>query len=584
MSDSEILDCVEENSDCEIQEEVSEPEDHESNRDELDFDPDEYESDTSENEYQPKVNNLLVARSGREYTLEVPPPQRRTRQNIIRGLPGLRNPAKNVSSIYDSFCLFMNNDIISLIELHTNEEAARCNIQPISRTELLAFMGDLILMGANNDVSLDIKELWSKTLGRPAYIASMSRSRFYDLLKIIRFDDKNTRIARRETDKFAPLREVFEKINATFPNYITPSKDTVIDEMLSLFRGRCSFKVFMKEKPGKYGILIRILADSKFRYVYKMEVYAGKSKKLINENGPNQIVKRLVEPIKNSGRNVTTDRYYTSVELAEDLYKNYGLTMVGTLRSNRRHIPEELKTTKNREKYSSIFAFTKPNSNLPPVTLVSYITRDKPKKFALILLSTQHNDNNTSDGEKQKSDINLYYNATKGGVDTIDQMARQYTTKRSSQRWPLSVFYSLLDIICINAFSVFTLNHPEWNKTRRNRRRLFLRNLGKELINQNVEERAKHITGLQKHVVRSIESVLQCKLQTRIQHTSEKVVGGKGRCHTCITACRTKREKQNKLAKTTITCSVCKKYVCGKCSTKTNVCLKCESDSDLSSD
>lgn len=56
------------------------------------------------------------------------------------------------------------------------------------------------------------------------------------------------------------------------------------------------------------------------------------------------------------------------------------------------------------------------------------------------MLSTQHRDNAVQVDEKKKSDINLYYNATKGGVDSIDQMARAYSVKRGTRRWLLSMF------------------------------------------------------------------------------------------------------------------------------------------------
>ncbi|KAJ4444775.1 hypothetical protein ANN_06572 [Periplaneta americana] len=94
----------------------------------------------------------------------------------------------------------------------------------------------------------------------------------------------------------------------------------------------------------------------------------------------------LVAPIKNAGRNVTTDRYCTSVDLPEDLYSDYNLTLVGTMQYNRKHIPEELKSVKGRELYCSIFAFTDPSSGKPPVTLVSYIyikTKEGPN-YAII--------------------------------------------------------------------------------------------------------------------------------------------------------------------------------------------------------
>lgn len=121
------------------------------------------------------------------------------------------------------------------------------------------------------------------------------------------------------------------------------------------------------------------------------------------------------------------------------LYTDFKLTLVGTLKSNRKHVPAELKTRNGRDLYSTKFAFTDPATKKPPVTLVSYITKEKPKKN-LLMLSTQHRDNAVQVDEKKKSDINLYYNATKGGVDSIDQMARAYSVKRGTRRWPLSMF------------------------------------------------------------------------------------------------------------------------------------------------
>ncbi|KAJ4429761.1 hypothetical protein ANN_21965 [Periplaneta americana] len=296
------------------------------------------------------INNTsvreYVAKSGRRYLSQPPRGRRRSTQNIIRERPGLR-PEGNVTSILDSFSKFFTSDIIRIIVQYTNKEAQRKGINVTNETEIMSLIGMFILMAANDDTKLDYHDLWSERFGRPVYLATMSRNRFRELVKVIRFDDKNTREDRRKGDKFAPLREVFELMNETFLQYYCPGESVVIDEMLSLFRGRCPFKVFMKEKPGKYGVLIRILADCKERYVLRMEVYAGKTEDSTPESrGPKSIVKRLATPLKGSGRNITTDRYYTSVELAEELYTDYGLTLVGTMQTKRKHIPEELKTTK----------------------------------------------------------------------------------------------------------------------------------------------------------------------------------------------------------------------------------------------
>lgn len=157
-----------------------------------------------------------------------------------------------------------------------------------------------------------------------------------------------------------------------------------------------------------------------------------------------------------------------------------------------------------------------------------------------------------SNNDNHKSDINLFYNDTKGGVDTIEQMARKYTTKRSTRmadtRWPLSIFYIMLDIAALNAYSLLLLGFPKWNKKKTNRRRLFLKELGLALILLNIEHRADNITGLSL-------SVLERKLVQPAP--SRPSVAIKGRCHSCCSLAKFKKEKTNKLGKTTIVCSKC---------------------------
>ncbi|KAJ4425475.1 hypothetical protein ANN_28091 [Periplaneta americana] len=147
--------------------------------------------------------------------------------------------------------------------------------------------------------------------------------------------------------------------------------------MLSLLRGRCPFKVIMKEKPGKYRVLIRILADCRKRYILRMEVYARqKTKTVLQNQGSKSIVKRLATSLKDSGRNITTDEC-TSVELAEELYTDYVLTLVGTMQTKRKHIPEQFENDKRSGGFTPIH-FHRSDTETR-VTLVSYVTREKPK-------------------------------------------------------------------------------------------------------------------------------------------------------------------------------------------------------------
>lgn len=44
-----------------------------------------------------------------------------------------------------------------------------------------------------------------------------------------------------------------------------------------VFTDKYPFCVFIKSKPRKYGIKIRVTADTKYFYVYNMQVYTDKT-------------------------------------------------------------------------------------------------------------------------------------------------------------------------------------------------------------------------------------------------------------------------------------------------------------------
>lgn len=60
---------------------------------------------------------------------------------------------------------------------------------------------------------------------------------------------------------------------------------------------------------------------------------------------PTKAVLALVEPIGNSNQNVTGDNWFTSLELIDEL-KKLRLTYVGTMRKNKREIPQQFNQIK----------------------------------------------------------------------------------------------------------------------------------------------------------------------------------------------------------------------------------------------
>ena len=79
-----------------------------------------------------------------------------------------------------------------------------------------------------------------------------------------------------------------------------------------------------------------------------------------------------------------------------------------------------------------------------------------------------------------------FYNDTKFGVDIVDQISRKYSLKSKSRRWPLQVFFNILDLAGINAWILYKETIGE-NISRRE----FLFQLAAELAAEYKELRGK---------------------------------------------------------------------------------------------
>jgi hypothetical protein len=56
---------------------------------------------------------------------------------------------------------------------------------------------------------------------------------------------------------------------------------------------------------------------------------------------------------------------------------------------------------------------------------------------------------------KKKPNTVLTYNSKKVGVDSVDQMSRQYFVKAPTRRWPVCVFYNKLNMTIIKSWVIY---------------------------------------------------------------------------------------------------------------------------------
>ena len=89
---------------------------------------------------------------------------------------------------------------------------------------------------------------------------------------------------RRETDKLAAIRDVNNLFVSNCRKCYRPGIHVTIDEQLMGFRGRVPFRVYMGNKPDKYGIKIWMMCDVETHYALNFQVYTGKEGETAERN------------------------------------------------------------------------------------------------------------------------------------------------------------------------------------------------------------------------------------------------------------------------------------------------------------
>lgn len=510
------------------------------------------------------------------WTSKHPPRNVRTpARNILRGgLPGIAGPARALndeSTKTEVWKLFFDADIVSKIVTNTNVKLStvrekirpgqtKANYRNTNNEEINALIGLLLLSSILKSNDENMESLFTRDeFSRPIFRATMSLNRYKALVGALRFDDAQTREERKTTDKAAAISEIFCKIISNSQAVYRPSAYTTIDEMLIPFRGRCSFKMYMPKKPKKYGIKVMCLADAKTSYLCNAYIYTGKGSDgfgLTEEEKscsvPTQSLIRLCKVIEGTNRNVTADNWFSSLEAVDVLHKKK-LTYVGTLKRNKLCIPVEFLPNNNRPVISTLYGFRNES------TLLSFVPK---KNRAVCLVSSMHHTIETNE-EKKKPEIICFYNCTKAGVDLIDMKCAVYSSSRKTRRWPLAVFYRLINIASVNSFIVYMA----YTRTTKTTRFGFIKSLAKELISPHLQNRLNEVANLPRELKQEIQKILGTDAAPQREVVPDDRLQKRKTCQKCPSG--SDRKTQHK-------CIKCNLAICGQCQRR--VCTDCAQD------
>ncbi|XP_035891452.1 uncharacterized protein LOC118502854 [Anopheles stephensi] len=467
--------------------------------------------------------------------------------------------AKSAKSCAECLSLFLDADVIAMITEYTNEQikaeqpnySRERDANLTDETEIRALLGVLFIAGTVRDGRENVEYLFDSKMGTglEAVYLTMTLIRYHFLVRNVRFDDPAAALDETEGDKLAPIREIYERIVSNCQKYVRPGRFLMLDEQTVKFNGKCDFRQFLTNVPGRAGFKFHLLADCETSYISNLEVCVPDNQNPYNLSyAPVDVAMRLTEPIQGKQKTVIMGPSFTSPELIKKLYASRTM-VIGEVKKSYQDIPKAYVSNRGRSEHSILAAYH------DTVTLVSYITR---RKDVMLLMSsfTEADPEESGEPDENQKHAQLLqlvelYSQTKTTIGTIQQMCAIYDASRCTRRWPMAMFFNLMNLCAINAWCIYQLNHPQEEKISR---RDFLVNMALELLRPQARKRLD-----QKTLPRTLKQRIAMFLGvSREEYETVPVLENRrdvrGRCYLCSRA-------RNKT--TRIVCHSCGKFTCG---------------------
>jgi len=142
---------------------------------------------------RPTTVTMLTSKNSKEvwYTDPIVNGGRQRVSNVLKTAPGpTRYANRQVNTVRSSFELFIQKPLVDIICEWTNKEGRRVykdKWNDVMVEELYKVIELMVLVGVYKSKNEDICQLWSLENGRLIFNKIMSRQRFQDVLRVLRF-------------------------------------------------------------------------------------------------------------------------------------------------------------------------------------------------------------------------------------------------------------------------------------------------------------------------------------------------------------------------------------------------------------
>lgn len=333
----------------------------------------------------------------------------------------------------------------------------------------------------------DIQDYWSKDemLRTPFFGNTMTKNKFLLIMSLFHLNNNDNQVPRGQDgyDPIFKVRRVYDHFRQKFEELYSPGENIAIDEGMIAWRGNLSFRVYMPDKPDKFGVKLFMLCDSTNGYCSRFEMYHGSQETQSDKGKIYDLVMRLINPYLGKGHKLYVDNYYTSPILFHDLFHRQ-TGACGTMRANRKGVPADLKTVKLKKGES--VAMTNG-------TLQLLKWKDKRDVHMCTTVHTAEfidvpgRVDRTTGQAIQRPRCIVDYDKYMGAVDRCDQMISYPAFKRRTLKWWKKVFFHLLMMATLNAYLLYK-EHCAKLRKKPVLHRVFRREVIKSLIGETTPQ------------------------------------------------------------------------------------------------
>ena len=289
--------------------------------------------------------------------------------------------------------------------------------------------------------------------------SSLSRDRFFWILKFLRFADYSNLKTNDPLRKISPFCDFVKKV---IQNAYMPDQNVAVDEILLLFKGRVHFRAYIPSKRSRYGIKMYAVIDQ-HGYTWDFFVNTTASNLELPQEleirrdafgFSGNVVIYLTHKLFDLNYRIFCDNFFVSDKLAQFLLANR-THLCGTVRYNRlppeikENFPNEDNAVKHfRKEHILISCFSeKKQSGKKRISILD--TMAEPREMEKTLIKKGGSVSKVTRPSSLES-----YNKYMGAVDQVDAQLHPYDITRKTFNWARKTGIHLIHRLVLNAFSL----------------------------------------------------------------------------------------------------------------------------------